>query len=79
MTVEQLPLQDALSRSGSRELKCCGTTAKRRRGGIEIGALLPAVLARLGVNSTEVTEPEATLKKQNTDTNLKSGIGPELV
>jgi hypothetical protein len=28
----------------------------RKRGGVEIGTLLPAVLARLGINTTEVTQ-----------------------
>ena len=65
MTVEQLPYH-----TRSRETEVVAAVLRqnvgRRRGGIEIGALLPAVLARLGVNGTEVDleaiskEPETT-------------------
>jgi transposase len=53
MTVEQLPY-NTRSREAEVVAAVLRQNAGRRRGGIEIGALLPAVLARLGVNGTEV-------------------------
>ena len=56
-TVEQLPYH-----TRNHEAKVVAAvlqhSASRKRGGIEIGALLPAVLARLGVNANEVTEDD---------------------
>jgi hypothetical protein len=60
-TVEQLPYK---TRTHEAEVVAdvLRRNAKRKRGGIKIGDLLPAVLARLGINTTEtvtkVTETE---------------------
>lgn len=62
-TVEQLPYK---TRNHEAEVvaEVLRRNSKRKRGGIRIGALLPAVLARLGINKTEtetkVTETETT-------------------
>jgi transposase len=54
-TVQQLPY-NTRSREAQVVAEVLRKNATRRRGGIRIGALLPAVLARLGVNLIEVTE-----------------------
>lgn len=64
-TVEQLPYKTR-NRESEVVAEVLRKNATRKRGGIEIGALLPAVLARLGVRSTEVPHGEATPKASET-------------
>ena len=56
-TVEQLPYH-----TRSQEAKVVAAvlqhSASRKSGGIKIGELLPAVLARLGIGVNEVTEDD---------------------
>jgi transposase len=56
-TVEQLPY-NTRCREAEVVKAVLQQNATRRRGEIEIGALLPAVLARLGIHTTEGIEPE---------------------
>jgi transposase len=58
-TVEQLPY-NTRCREAEVVTAVLQQNAKRRRGETEIGALLPAVLARLGVHTTEAIEPQET-------------------
>jgi hypothetical protein len=61
-TVEQLP-HNTRSREAEVVAAVLRKNAGRRRGGIEIGALLPAVLARLGIKNLEA---EIQVTKPNT-------------
>ena len=61
-TVEQLPY-NTRSREAEVVAAVLRQNAGRRRGGIEIGALLPAVLARLGIENIEA---EIEVTKHNT-------------
>jgi transposase len=63
--VEQLPY-NTRSREAEVVSEVLRQNAGRRRGGIEIGALLPAVLARLGVDTTEANESETETTESET-------------
>ena len=58
-TVEQLPCHTR-HHEANVLAEVLQHSASRKRGGIEIGALLPAVLARLGIGVNEITENDTT-------------------
>jgi hypothetical protein len=64
-TVEHLPY-NTRRREAAVVATVLRNNSKRKRGGIAIGALLPAVLARLGVSPMEGTEPETVPKETET-------------
>jgi len=64
-TVAQLP-DNTCSHEAKVVAEVLRHNAGRKRGGIKLGALLPAVLARLGINTAEATEPQTEVTETET-------------